>query len=134
MRLHLRRLHLHPPGPAGRRGEGAAARTLLALAADAMSGPGGLAAYLRTRQFGAPYSGKPLPLDVGRVRASRTTCAARSSCATGTARGPAAATGPAGCQVHHLVTRSEGGKTRLEDLSCTARTTTRCASTASAGP
>ena len=39
---------------------------LLALAADAMSGPDGLAAYLRTRQLGVPYNGKSLPLDMGK--------------------------------------------------------------------
>src|SRR5215469_7157329 len=43
-------------------------RTLLSLAADAMSGPGGLAAYLRTRELGFPCSGRPLPLDMGGVK------------------------------------------------------------------
>ena len=43
---------------------------LLALAADAMSGPDGLAAYLRTRQLGVPYTGKSLPLDMGKPYSS----------------------------------------------------------------
>ena len=43
-------------------------RTLLAMAADAMSGPTGLAAYLRSRLLGAPYNSVSLPLDVGRAR------------------------------------------------------------------
>lgn len=42
-------------------------RTLLAMAVDAMSGPDGLAAYLRTRKLGVPFSGKSLPLDMGKV-------------------------------------------------------------------
>ena len=43
-------------------------RALLTLAADAMSGPGGLAGDLRSRQLGVPYAGKSLPLDMGRVK------------------------------------------------------------------
>ena len=43
-------------------------RTLLAMAADAMSGPAGLAAYLRSRLLGAPYNSASLPLDVGHAR------------------------------------------------------------------
>src|SRR5262249_42584506 len=42
-------------------------RTLLAMAAGAMSGPDGLAAYLRTRKLGAPYNTASLPLDAGKV-------------------------------------------------------------------
>ena len=38
------------------------------MAADAMSGPTGLAAYLRSRLLGAPYNSASLPLDVGRAR------------------------------------------------------------------
>jgi hypothetical protein len=48
--------------------QGGPAATLLALAADAMSGPDGLAAYLRTRELGIPYAGKSLPLDVGMAK------------------------------------------------------------------
>jgi hypothetical protein len=92
-------------------------RALLSLAADAMSGPDGLAAYLRTRTLGFPYSGKPLPLDVGRVKnipdhLRRAVILRDRHCAwPGGCDRP-----PAGCQVHHLVPRSKGGKTRLKDL------------------
>jgi len=92
-------------------------RALLALAADAMSGPDGLAAYLRTRRLGVPYSGKPLPLDVGRVKnipdhLRRLVILRDRHCAwPGGCDRP-----PAGCQVHHLVPRALGGKTRLKDL------------------
>jgi hypothetical protein len=90
---------------------------LLALAADAMSGPDGLAAYLRTRQLGAPYSGKSLPLDMGTVKGipehlRRAVILRDQHCAwPGGCDRP-----PAGCQVHHVVYRSRGGKTRLKDL------------------
>jgi len=92
-------------------------RTLLAMAADAMSGPDGLAAYLRTRQLGVPYSGKPLPLDVGRVKnipdhLRRLVILRDQHCAwPGGCDRP-----PAGCQVHHIIPRALGGKTRLKDL------------------
>jgi hypothetical protein len=90
---------------------------LLALAADAMSGPDGLAAYLRTRQLGVPYSGKSLPLDMGKVKGipdhlRRAVILRDQHCAwPGGCDRP-----PAGCQVHHLIFRSRGGKTRLKDL------------------
>ena len=92
-------------------------RALLAMAADAMSGPGGLAAYLRTRQLGVPYAGKSLPLDMGRVKGipdhlRRAVILRDQHCQwPGGCDRP-----PAGCQVHHVVFRSRGGKTRLKDL------------------
>jgi hypothetical protein len=58
-----------PPAPMTAEAKARLRRTLLAMAADAMSGPDGLAAYLRTRQLGIPYAGKSLPLDVGQVKA-----------------------------------------------------------------
>jgi hypothetical protein len=92
-------------------------RALLSLAADAMSGPDGLAAYLRTRQLGVPYSGKSLPLDVGKVKGipnhlRRAVILRDQHCQwPGGCDRP-----PAGCQVHHIIHRSRGGKTRLKDL------------------
>ncbi len=92
-------------------------RALLAMAADAMSGPDGLAAYLRTRQLGVPYNGKPLPLDMGKVKGipdhlRRAVILRDQHCAwPGGCDKP-----PAGCQVHHVIYRSRGGKTRLKDL------------------
>jgi len=92
-------------------------RTLLSLAADAMSGPDGLASYLRSRTLGFPYSGKPLPLDVGKVKGipdhlRRAVILRDRHCAwPGGCDKP-----PAGCHVHHVVFRSRGGKTRLKDL------------------
>src|SRR5215475_8104187 len=92
-------------------------RTLLAMAADALSGPDGLAAYLRTRQLGVPFSGKPLPLDVGKVTGipdhlRRLVILRDRHCAwPGGCHKP-----PGGCQVHHIVHRARGGKTRLSDL------------------
>ena len=92
-------------------------RALLAMAADAMSGSDGLAAYLRTRQLGVPYAGKSLPLDMGKVRGipdhlRRAVILRDRHCQwPGGCDKP-----PAGCQVHHVIYRSRGGKTRLKDL------------------
>jgi Domain of unknown function (DUF222)/HNH endonuclease len=106
-----------PPAPMDPETRARLRRTLLAMAADAMSGPDGLAAYLRSRQLGVPYSGKSLPLDVGKVKGipdhlRRAVILRDRHCAwPGGCDKP-----PAGCQVHHIVHRSKGGKTRLSDL------------------
>ena len=92
-------------------------RALLALAADAMSGPDGLAAYLRSRRLGVPYAGKSLPLDMGKVKGipdhlRRAVILRDRHCSwPGGCDKP-----PAGCQVHHIVPRALGGSTRLKDL------------------
>ncbi len=106
-----------PPAPLTPQAKAELRSALLSLAADAMSGPGGLAAYLRTRTLGLPYCGKPLPLDVGRVKnipdhLRRAVILRDRHCAwPGGCDKP-----PAGCHVHHVVFRSRGGKTRLKDL------------------
>ena len=76
--------------------------SLLAMAADVLSGPGGLAAWLRQSQLTGPGAGPslpldvPLPLDAGEAgRPSRRTCAAPPLPATRTAPSPAAASHPA---------------------------------------
>jgi Domain of unknown function (DUF222)/HNH endonuclease len=97
--------------------------SLLAMAADVLSGPGGLAAWLRQSQLTGPAAGSSLPLDVplpldareaepaipAHLRRAATTrhphcafpgCDQPSSC----------------CQIHHLVPRSEGGPTALPNL------------------
>ena len=97
--------------------------SLLAMAADVLSGPGGLASWLRRSQLTGPAAGSSLPLDVplpldaggaepaipAHLRRAATTrhphcafpgCDQPSSC----------------CQIHHLVPRSEGGPTALRNL------------------
>ncbi len=105
------------PAPMTAEAKARLCRTLLAMAADAMSGPHGLAAWLRTRQLGVPYAGKSLPLDVGQVKGipdhlRRAVILRDRHCAW-----PGGCNRPAGgCQVHHIVHRANGGKTRLSDL------------------
>ncbi len=106
-----------PPSPMTPEAKARLRRTLLAMAADAMSGPDGLAAYLRTRKLGVPYSGKSLPLDMGKVKGipdhlRRAVILRDRHCAwPGGCKRP-----PAGCHIHHIVRRADGGKTRLSDL------------------
>jgi len=106
-----------PPAPIDTAARARLRRTLLAMAADAMSGPAGLAAYLRARLLGAPYNSASLPLDVGRARdipdqLRRAVILRDRHCGW-----PGGCdTGPAGSEVHHLVPWSEGGTTRLPDL------------------
>ena len=106
-----------PPAPMDAEAKARLRRTLLALAADAMSGPGGLAGYLRTRLLDAPYAGKSLPLDVGCSKdipdhIRRAVILRDRHCAWpgGCSRPPAA------CECHHLIPRSQGGKTSLDNL------------------
>jgi len=50
-----------PPAPLDAEAKARLRRTMLAMAADAMSGPTGLAAYLRSRLLGAPFTTTSLP-------------------------------------------------------------------------
>jgi hypothetical protein len=106
-----------PPAPMDDEAKARLRRTLLAMAIDAVSGPGGLAGYMRTRLLDAPYNGKSLPLDVGCSKdipdhIRRAVILRDRHCAwPGGCNRP-----PAACQVHHLVPRSQGGKTSLTNL------------------
>jgi len=98
--------------------------SLLAMAADVLSGPGGLASWLRQSQLGGGPGaspslplGVPLPLDTGEAEPSIPAHLRRAA----TARHPCCAF--PGCdqpsslgQIHHLVPRSHGGPTALHNL------------------
>ena len=90
---------------------------LLALAADALSGPGGLAAQLRACLSGGPLATVSLPLDIGPasetipVHLRRAVTARHGHCAFPGCDQPASV-----CDVHHLIPRCEGGPTALRNL------------------
>ncbi len=105
---------------AARRGlaERAARQLIIARALDVLSGPAGLAAYLRTGMLDGPAASISLPLDVGTATESipahlrRLVIARDRHCQfPGGCDQPAAA-----CQPHHIVPRSKGGKTALVNL------------------
>jgi len=91
--------------------------TLLRYAADVLSGPAGLAGFLRTRLLGTEFPAVSLPLDVGAATEEipphlrRAVIARDQHCAF-----PGCATPPAACQAHHILPRAQGGATRLDNL------------------
>jgi len=101
--------------------------SLLAMAADVLSGPGGLAAWLRRSQLPGPGARPgscaslpldvPLPLDAGEAGPAipahlrRAATARHPHCAFPGCDQPASV-----CQIHHLIPRSEGGPTALRNL------------------
>ena len=97
-------------------------RQIIGKAVDLVSGPGGLASFLRRQQLGARLSGPSLPLDIGYAgtvpAAIRTAVILRDQhCQwTGGCTQPAAA-----CEVHHVRHKADGGPTSVKDciLLCT---------------
>ena len=91
-------------------------RAIIGKAVDLLSGPGGLASFLRRRQLGARLGGPSLPLDIGyseTIPASiRNAVILRDKhCQwAGKCSQPASA-----CQVHHVKHKKNGGKTSVKD-------------------
>jgi HNH endonuclease len=92
-------------------------RALLGLAADALSGPAGLAARLRGILDGKPLTSASLPLDIGAATETipahlrRAVTIRHRTCAFPGCDQPASV-----CEVHHIVPRSRGGPTALPNL------------------
>ena len=127
--VQLDRLRHHPrTGPDGTgSGQGAPGqdtaraweaieRAIIGKAVDLLSGPGGLASFLRRRQLGARLAGPSLPLDIGY---SETIPAGIRNAVTlrdkhcqwaGRCNQPASA-----CEVHHVRHKKNGGKTSTRD-------------------
>jgi hypothetical protein len=115
-----RRGHTSHPGRGGPLPPATLARLhdiLLRHAAAVLSGPGGLAAFLRTRLTGDQVPSASLPLDAG-TPTSLITGALRRAVITRDRHCafPGCAAPPAACQVHHLTPRAHGGQTRLGNL------------------
>jgi hypothetical protein len=91
-------------------------RALLGLAADALSGPGGLADQLRAG-LGGPLAAVSLPLDVGPATETipahlrRAVTVRHPHCAFPGCEQPASV-----CDIHHIIPRSRGGPTALHNL------------------
>ena len=92
---------------------------LLCRAADVLSGPAGLAAFLRGNYVagGRPFANVSLPLDVGKATEEipaqlRRAVIQRDRCC----RFPGCQQRPAACQVHHIRCRKDGGPTCLSNL------------------
>jgi hypothetical protein len=98
--------------------------SLLAMAADVLSGPGGLASWLRHSQLTGELAATPslpldvpLPLDAGQAEPAipahlrRAVTIRHPHCAFPGCDHPASV-----CQVHHLIPRASGGPTALHNL------------------
>ena len=97
-------------------------QAIIGQAVELLSGPGGLAGFLRRRQLGARLAGPSLPLDVG-VSADIPAAIRRAVILRDQhCRFPGGCDQPASaCEVHHLTHKSDGGKTSVQDcaLFCT---------------
>ena len=109
------------PGPSGLAALSGMSReairqAIIGKAADLLSGPGGLASFLRTRQLGARLAGPSLPLDIGYSKTIppgiRNAVILRDKrCRwAGGCNQPAKA-----CEVHHVKHKADGGPTSLKD-------------------
>jgi hypothetical protein len=110
-------------------------QAVIGKAVDLLSGPGGLASFLRRRQLGARLGGPSLPLDIGYAETVPAGTATRCCCGTGTASGRAGATSPPRpARSTTPGTRPTAAPRRSRTACCCAGSTTRWSSTAGAGP
>ena len=94
----------------------AAREIILRQAVELLSGPGGLASWLRTGTLPQPAGSVSLPLDAGAVtdivppHLRRAIITRDRHCAA-----PGCDAPPAACHVHHIIPRSQGGTTSLRN-------------------
>ena len=91
-------------------------------AVDLLSGPGGLASFLRRRQLGARLGGPSLPLDIGYSDTIPAGIRNAVILRDQHCRFPGGCDQPAAaCEVHHLTHKADGGTTSVTDcaLFCT---------------
>src|SRR5262249_52267330 len=104
------------PAPDSTRAWEALERAVIGKAVDLLSGPGGLASFLRRRQLGARLAGPSLPLDIGYAETIpagiRNAVILRDKhCRwAGGCNQPASA-----CHVHHVKHKADGGATSVRD-------------------
>jgi hypothetical protein len=124
---------------AAARARDALAQVIIGKAVDLLSGPCGLAGFLRRRQLGARLAGPSLPLDVGvssdiPAAIRRAVILRDQHC-----RFPGGCDQSAGaCEVHHLRHRKDGGPTSVNDCALFCffhhQVVIRSSSTNGAGP
>jgi hypothetical protein len=110
------------PGRESGPGREALEQAIIGAAVDLLSGPAGLASFLRRRQFGARLGGPSLPLDIGYSESipagiRHAVMLRDQHCRwAGRCDQPAAA-----CEVHHTKHKANGGKTSTTEcvLLCT---------------
>jgi hypothetical protein len=91
-------------------------QAIIGKAVDLLSGPGGLASFLRTRQLGARLAGPSLPLDIGFSKTIPPGIRNAVILRDGRCRWPGGCNQPAtACEVHHVKHIAHGGPTSLTD-------------------
>ncbi len=91
-------------------------QAVIGKAVDLLSGPGGLASFLRRRQLGVRLGGPSLPLDIGYAETipagirNAVTLRDKHCRWAGGCSQPASA-----CEVHHVRHKANGGKTSTKD-------------------
>ena len=106
----------HPAAPGTTAARAALEQAVIGKAVDLLSGPGGLAGFLRRRQLGVRLGGPSLPLDIGYSESipagirNAVTLRDRKCRWAGGCNQPASA-----CDVHHVKHKKHGGKTSARD-------------------
>ena len=91
-------------------------QAVIGKAVDLLSGPGGLASFLRRRQLGARLSGPSLPLDIGYAETVPAGIRNAVLLRDRHCQWAGGCTQPAGaCQVHHTKHKAHGGTTSVTD-------------------
>ena len=91
-------------------------QAIIGKAVDLLSGPGGLASFLRTRQLGARLAGPSLPLDIGYSKTIPSGIRNAVILRDRRCRWPGGCNQSASaCEVHHVKHKANGGKTSTKD-------------------
>jgi hypothetical protein len=91
-------------------------QAVIGKAVDLLSGPGGLASFLRRRQLGVRLGGPSLPLDIGYAESVPAGIRNAVVLRDRHCRWAGGCTQPAGaCEVHHTRHKANGGKTSVKD-------------------
>ena len=91
-------------------------QAVIGKAVDLLSGPGGLASFLRRRQLGARLGGPSLPLDIGYAESVPAGIRNAVLLRDRHCQWAGGCTQPAGaCEVHHTKHKARGGKTSVKD-------------------
>ena len=91
-------------------------QAVIGKAVDLLSGPGGLASFLRRRQLGVRLGGPSLPLDIGYAETVPAGIRNAVLLRDRHCQWAGGCTQPAGaCEVHHTKHKAHGGKTSVKD-------------------
>ena len=120
--VELDRLRRDGDGPAEPAADTTAAwaaieQAVIGKAVDLLSGPGGLASFLRRRQLGVRLGGPSLPLDIGYAETIPAGIRNAVLLRDRHCQWAGGCTQPAGaCEVHHTTHKADGGTTSVEGL------------------